>query len=205
MSEFTENMIGAEALAITRGNARALDIVIGLLAKRYPRDLIPKFIRECVELKQEDLLNTTRMEGLAFLADTLGTETYEQLVEYLAERIRKDDELARAEEETQATGTGAYNGGNSKCYVETADKVADVPGEVYMPGLTARKGETDPADKIKVMTRKEHADLHSAGRKNGPGVKTAEKIRKATNAPVKKAGATMKSTTGKTGGAADGK
>lgn len=90
MSEFTENMIGAEALAIARGNARALDIVIGLLAKRYPRDLIPKFIRECVKLKQEDLLNTTRMEGLAFLADTLGTETYKQLVNYLAEQAALD-------------------------------------------------------------------------------------------------------------------
>lgn len=84
------NMIGAEALAIARGNARALDIVIGLLAKRYPRDLIPKFIRECVELKQEDLLNTTRMEGLAFLADTLGGETYDQLVNFLAEQAALD-------------------------------------------------------------------------------------------------------------------
>ena len=90
MSEFTENMIGTEALTIARGNAWALDIVIGLLAKRYPRDLIHKFIRECVELKQEDLLNTTRMEGLAFLADTLGTETYGQLVNYLAEQAARD-------------------------------------------------------------------------------------------------------------------
>ena len=92
------NMIGAEALAIARGNARALDIVIGLMAKRYPRDLIPKFIRECVELKQEDLLNTTRMEGLAFLADTLGPETYEQLVNYETEQATRDLEMEETPE-----------------------------------------------------------------------------------------------------------
>lgn len=90
MSEFSENMIGAEALAIARGNVRALDIVIGLMAKRYPRDLIPKFIRECVELKQEDLLRTTATDGLAFLAETLGSETYEMLVNYLAEQAALD-------------------------------------------------------------------------------------------------------------------
>ena len=92
------NMIGAEALAIARGNTRALDIVIGLLAKRYPRDLIPKFIRECVELKQEDLLNTTRMDGLVFLADTLGAETYEQLVNYEAEQAARDLEMEETPE-----------------------------------------------------------------------------------------------------------
>ena len=90
------NMIGAEALAIARGNVRALDIVIGLMAKRYPRDLIPKFIRECVELKQEDLLRTTATDGLAFLAETLGSETYEMLVNYLAEQAAR--EMAKAPE-----------------------------------------------------------------------------------------------------------
>ena len=56
-----------------------------------------------------------------------------KLVEYLAERIRKDDELARAEEEIQATGAGAYNGGNSKCYVETADKLPEEAGTAKAP------------------------------------------------------------------------
>lgn len=98
MPEFTENMIGAEALAIARGNVRALDIVIGLLAKRYPRDLIPKFIRECVELKQEDLLRTTATVGLAFLAETLGSETYEMLVNYLAEQAARDLEMEETPE-----------------------------------------------------------------------------------------------------------
>lgn len=92
------NMIGAEALAIARGNTRALDIVIGLMAKRYPRDLIPKFIRECVELKQEDLLRTTAMDGLAFLAETLGSETYEMLVNYLAEQAARDLEMEKTPE-----------------------------------------------------------------------------------------------------------
>lgn len=53
----------------------------------------------------------------------------------------------------------------------------------------AEPGKTDWAQEtLQVMTREEHADLHSAGRKNGPGVKTAERIRKAASAPVKPAG-----------------
>lgn len=203
-SEMTVKVTAAD-LPVVRANVRALDIVIGLIGSGYQKDMMRRFINECVDLKQDGLMDANMMRGVQYIGSVVGTETYQKLVEYLAERIRKDDELARAEEETQATGDGAYNGGNSKCYVEIVDKVPDVPDEVYMPGLTAGKGETDPADKIQVMTRKEHADLHSAGRKNGPGVKTAEKIRKATNAPVKKTGGSMKATTGKTGGAADGK
>lgn len=203
-SEMTVKVTAAD-LPVVRANVRALNIVIGLIAGRYPRDMMKRFISECVDLKQNGLLDATMMNGVQYIGSVVGTEAYQKLVEYMAERIRKDDELARAEEETQATGDGVYNGGNSKCYVEIVDKVPDVPGEVYMPGSTARKSETDPADKIQATTREEHADLHSAGRKNGPGVKTAEKIRKATNAPVKKTGAARKATTGKTGGAADGK
>lgn len=202
--EMTVKVTAAD-LPVVRANVRALDIVIGLIGGGYPKELIGRFINECVDLKQDGLLDANMMFGVQYIGSVVGTETYQKLVEYLAEQIRKDDELARAEEEIQATGTGAYNGGNSKCYVETADKVPNALGDVYTPGSAAWKNETDPADKIQVMTRKDHADLHSAGRKNGPGVKTAEKIRKATNAPVKKAGATRKATTGKTGGAADGK
>lgn len=202
--EMTVKVTAAD-LPMVRANVRALDIVIGLIGSGYPQDMMRLFINECVDLKQDGLLDANMMYGVQYIGSVVGTETYQKLVEYLAERIRKDDELARAEEETQATGDGAYNGGNSKCYVEIVDKVPDVPGEVNMPGLTARKSETDPVGKIQVTTREEHTDLHSAGRKNGPGVKTAEKIRKATNAPVKKTGAARKATTGKTGGAADGK
>lgn len=111
------NMIGAETLAIARGNVRALDIVIGLMAKRYPRDLIPKFIRECVELKQEDLLRTTAMDGLAFLAETLGSETYEMLVNYLAEQAARDLEM----EETPEVEL-VYDPSIEKEYREEQDK-----------------------------------------------------------------------------------
>ena len=41
--------------------------------------------------------------------------------------------VARAEEEIQATGAGAYNGGNSKCYVETADKLSEEAGTAKAP------------------------------------------------------------------------
>ena len=44
--------------------------------------------------------------------------------EMTAKVTAADLPVARAEEENQATGAGAYNGGNSKCYVETAARVA---------------------------------------------------------------------------------
>lgn len=195
------NVVAAD-LPKVKANVYALHVVIGLIGGKYPRDMISRFINECVDLRQDSLLDATMMNGANYLMSTLGEDVFRKLVDHLTERVRTDDELAKGENEMAEwkDGDPVISG-----TVEIVDKVPDVPGEVYMPGLAAGKTETDPADKIKAMTREEHADLHSAGRKNGPGVKTAEKIRKATNAPVKKTGAARKATTGKTGGAADGK
>ena len=125
--------VTAADLPVVRANVRALDIVIGLIGSDYPKDIMSRFINECVDLKQDGLLDANMIYGVQFIGSTVGTETYQKLVEYLAERIRKDDVLARAEEEIQATGTGAYNGGNSKCYVETADKLPEEAGTAKAP------------------------------------------------------------------------
>ena len=155
----------AADLPVVRANVRALDIVIGLIGSDYPKDIMSRFINECVDLKQDGLLDANMMYGVQFIGSTVGTETYQKLVEYLAERIRKDDELARAEEEIRVTG--AYNGGNSKCYVETADKLPE----------EARTGADDRAGAAKATTRKQ-AGVKTAARVAAAGKKTVAQTRK---------------------------
>ena len=118
----------AADLPVVRANVRALDVVIGLIGSNYPKDIMGRFINECVDLKQDGLLDANVLFGVQWITDAIGEDTYRKLVVYLAERIRKDDELAQSEEEIQVTGAGAYNGGNSKCYVETADKLPEEAG-----------------------------------------------------------------------------
>lgn len=189
-----EVTINLADLAGVKGRIETLLVVIGLHAEKYPRHLIGQFIGECVELKQFDMLTAYKKSGVAYLDGVLG-DRFGDLVSLFTEKELQDQLTANPQLATWKDGDPVIGG-----TVEIVDKVPDVPGEVYTPGSAARKGETDPADKIQVMTREEHADLHSAGRKNGPGVKTAEKIRKATNAPVKKTTARKKAS-----GAADGK
>ena len=186
-------------LAEVKARIETMLVMIGLQAHKYPQHLTGQFISECVELKQFDMLQMYKKSGVAYMDKILG-DKFGDLVELFTQQEMENQLKANPQLATWKDGDPVISG-----TVEIVDKVPDVPSEVYMPGSAARKGDADPADKIQVMTREEHADLHSAGRKNGPGVKTAEKIRKATNAPVKKAGATRKATTGKTGGAADGK
>lgn len=194
--------------------AETLMVIIGLMVDKYPPNLAQSFMRECVQFTQYDELSAKKTDGVNYIRRAFDPEIYDQLMQMFLEQAR--DELLPEKEKPEVElvyepsiadeyrAEQAAKAGKEEI-VEIVDKVPDVPGEVYMPGLTARKSETDPVGKIQVTTREEHTDLHSAGRKNGPGVKTAEKIRKATNAPVKKTGAARKATTGKTGGAADGK
>lgn len=91
--------VKAEDLPVVRANVRALDIVIGLIAGGYPKDMMKRFIGECVDLKQDGLLDATMMNGVNYLMSTLGEDVSRKLVEHLAERIRKDDELAKGESE----------------------------------------------------------------------------------------------------------
>ena len=91
--------VKAEDLPVVRANVRALDIVIGLIAGGYPKDMMKRFIGECVVLKQDGLLDATMMNGVNYLMSTLGEDVFRKLVDHLAERIRTDDELAKAENE----------------------------------------------------------------------------------------------------------
>ena len=159
--------VTATDLPVVRANVRALDIVIGLIGGGYPKELIGRFINECVDLKQDGLLDASIMYGVQHIGSVVGEETYRKLVEYLAERIRKDDELARADEEIQATGDGTWNGGNSKCYVETADKLPE----------EARTGADDRTRVEKAPARKQ-AGVKTAARVAAAGKKTVAQTRK---------------------------
>lgn len=85
---------------------------------------------------------------------------------------------------------------------DAQDRVLMISVRADYYGTTWRCWDADPGktdwvqekETMQVMTREEHADLHSAGqgtgkkagktgRKNGPGVKTAERMRKAANRP----------------------
>lgn len=85
---------------------------------------------------------------------------------------------------------------------DAQDRVLMISVRADYYGTTWRCWDADPGmtdwvqekGTFQVMTREEHADLHSAGqgtgkktgktgRKNGPGVKTAERMRKAANRP----------------------
>ena len=208
-------------LTHVKGQLETMLVVVGLLAEKYPQHLIGQFISECVELKQYGELNRKRQRGLSWMDAVIG-DRYGDLVDLLAGKemdyqLQQNPELRTWKDgETMITGLvqitdklpdeTTQNG--TRAALEHAEKAA---GKIEAV-LNAGKAET--ADRIRGMTRKEHADLHSAGRKNGPGIKTAERIRKATNepvkktavkTPVKKAGATRKTTAKKASGAADAK
>ena len=157
--EMTVKVTAAD-LPMVRANVRALDIVIGLIGGGCPQDMMRRFINECMDLKQDSLLDANMIYGMQYIGSVVGTETYQKLVEYLAERIRKDDELVRVEEEIQVMRTGTYyNGGNSKCYVETADKLPEEAGTAKAPA-------------------REQAGVKTAARVAAAGKKTVAQIRK---------------------------
>ena len=130
--------VKAEDLPVVRANVRALDIVIGLVAGGYPKDMMKRFIGECVDLKQDGLLDATMMNGVNYLMSTLGEDVFRKLVEHLAERIRKDDELAKGESELadcagtvsadlredNETGAAAKTPAKKQAGVKTAARIA---------------------------------------------------------------------------------
>ena len=142
--------VKAEDLPVVRANVRALDIVIGLIAGGYPKDMMKRFIGECVDLKQDGLLDATMMNGVNYLMSTLGEDVFRKLVEHLAERIRKDDELAKGESE-----------------------MADCAGTVSADLL--EDNETGAAAKT---TAKKQAGVKTAARISAAGKKTVAQTRK---------------------------
>ena len=173
-------------LTHVKGQLETMMVVVGLLAEKYPQHLIGQFISECVELKQYDELNRKKQWGLHYMDAVIG-DRFGDLVDLLAAKEMDYQLQQNPELRTWKDGDPIITG-----TVEITDRL---PDDTYTgqdgSRATLKKAETVAAGKT--------------GRKNGPGVKTAEKIRKATNEPVKKAGATRKATGRKTSGAADAK
>ena len=137
-SEMTVTVTAAD-LPVVRANVRALDIVIGLIGSNYPKDIMGRFINECVDLKQDGLLDANVLFGVQWITDAIGEDTYRKLVEYLAERIRKDDEILLDEEEIRSMAAGV-----KKATVEVTDKL---PEAAKAPAKrTTRKKATGAAD-----------------------------------------------------------
>ena len=130
-----QTIVNAKAadLPVVRAHVRALDIVIGLITGGYPKDMMKRFISECVDLKQDGLLGATMMNGVNYLMSTLGEDVFRKLVEHLAERerIRKDDELADCAgtvsadlREDNETGTAAKTPAKKQAGAKTAARIA---------------------------------------------------------------------------------
>ena len=173
-------------LTHVKGQLETMMVVVGLLAEKYPQHLVGQFISECVELKQYDELNRKKQRGLHYMDAVIG-ERFGDLVDLLAAKemdyqLQQNPELRTWKDgDPMITGT-----------VEITDRL---PDDTY----TGQDGSRATLKKAETVT------AEKTGRKNGPGVKTAEKIRKATNEPVKKAGATRKTPAKKASGAADAK
>ena len=119
--EITVKVTAAD-LPVLRANVRALDIVIGLIGSGYPQDMMRRFINECVDLKQDGLLDANMMYGVQYIGSVVGTETYQKLVEYLAERIRKDDELAPAQKQAGVKTAARVAAAGKKTVAQTRKK-----------------------------------------------------------------------------------
>ena len=173
-------------LTHVKGQLETMMVVVGMMAEKYPQHLIGQFISECVELKQYDELNRKKQRGLHYMDAVIG-DRFGDMVDLLAAKemdyqLQQNPELRTWKDgDPMITGT-----------VEITDRL---PDDTY----TGQDGSRGTLKKAETVT------AGKTGRKNGPGVKTAEKIRKATNEPVKKAGATRKTTAKKASGAADAK
>ena len=85
-----------------------LDIIVGLLAGDYPRELMYKFINECVQLKQKELLLAKASEGLSWIAEHIGEHLYNQLCEmFRSEEPEADGTVEKQRGESEATSAPA--------------------------------------------------------------------------------------------------
>lgn len=84
----TEDLV--DELRAAKANIRALCVLLGLTAEKYPTNLMPQFIRECVDLRLIDELKPKEGRGLAHIAGAIGPELYDRLVG-LFEAVVADD------------------------------------------------------------------------------------------------------------------
>ena len=86
-----------EEAAALSANIRALNVVIGLLARQYPAHLAPQYIRECVQLKQYAELNRNEEDALSYMSRVYGADLFFQLVNLFEELEAKEDAAAESQ------------------------------------------------------------------------------------------------------------
>jgi len=84
----TEDLVNE--LRAARANVRALCVLLGMAAEKYPATLTPQFIRECVDLKQMDELKAKEDRGVAHIAGAVGPELFARLVELYEAAVADD-------------------------------------------------------------------------------------------------------------------
>ena len=177
-------------------HGRAACILLGLLDGHYSPDLMVKFVRECVELKQFDELSAKEIAGSYFtfkkipmpeyaaLIDLLMVQAiegeageYQEKVGYKKPKVELvyDPAIAdeyRAEQEAKAGEAAAdksRNGGNVKHYVEVADQLPE----------EAKADADNHTETVKAPARKQ-AGVKTAARVAAAGKKTVAQTRKKT-------------------------
>ena len=142
-----------------RANAfgRALCILLGLMRENYTQQLKVQFINECLDFKQFDELQKKENTGGAYALGQIQIPLFIQLVDLLAAQAIKGEAGLLPDKNGSVVGT--YNGGNSKCYVETADKLPEETGTAKAP-------------------TREQAGVKTAARVAAAGKKTLAQIRK---------------------------
>ena len=183
---------------IVTASIQALDILIGLTVKNYPRDRIGQFIRECIEFEQYDLLENERADGVKYLDGTIGSDTYAELVGMLAVHelraragktgdtekpeielvydpaIAEEYRAEQAAKEAAAAAGETWNGGNVKRFAEIAEKLPEEATVEKAPDVDAAKKASAEAE-AKKQARK--AATRTAGKKTA-----AQARKKATGA-----------------------
>ena len=185
------NVVAAD-LPEVKANVYALHVVIGLVGGKYPRDMISRFINECVDLKQDGLLDAKMLDGVQNVSNLVGGETYRKLVEHLTERIRTDEELAKGEEFIRTVA-----GDGKKATVEVTDKLPETAAEGD-PSTPLRSAQDDTEEKEHSEHQDDTGEPAKKTSQKQAGVKTAERVAAAGKKTV--AQARKKAT-----GAADGK
>ena len=188
-------------------HGRAACVLLGLIDDKYPVELARRFVGECVQLKQFEELQTKETEGSYYTFKMIPMPLYAALIDLLmVQAIEGKAGVFQERSEDAETGVElVYDPSIAEEYrkeqAAAAEKQqAEVLVAERIPDTDAATAAGDAAEKQRSgsSSGRNASAQKRTGRKNGPGVKTAEKIKAATNAPVKK-------TARKTGGAADGK
>lgn len=96
------------AIVAQSANVRALNVIIGLIAEKYPADYAARFVRECVELKQDTELEKKINSGMAYIEKVYGPKLYERLVRLFEQQQTESWEVSLdLPWETEETGEAA--------------------------------------------------------------------------------------------------